>query len=197
MVEKKQKTSVMNAGPKVVEAFKEKAAILKDLHNLIREAEKAAEEKRAACEELLFESRSRQERMLQLLNEHVRQVETEKMVLAEELGGLKAQVEDAEKAKDEGAAELKEVREEAARSIADLKKELQAALQEKAKLKNDIAALEEEIESTESLRKRVKSLTDEMTAMASKAVSALEDKAKLEERLQTLQENWEKYVAAR
>lgn len=288
--------SLVESRPSEAQATREKALILKEMRKMIQEIEEAARSKEAACEQILVQSQTRQEKILESLNEHVRQIDTERVELRGEVQRLHVDLEVAlerngelertlaqvreetnrtlqefqqkmtslQEGRDRAAVEAQEARrekgeveaelartkeqmiqsaealrkelldtharlKEAEREKSGLREELERARtefssvtdelslsmatltedlnaagaeaerlkQEKTRMESAISSLQQEAVVAKDLKVRVKSLADELKAAVGLAETALADKAKAEEKLLKLQENWEKYVAGR
>ena len=139
-------------------AVDERSELLKKIQDKIHGIEMDFQAKKPAVEELLRESEGKQEHILNLLNERMRQLEGEKTDLANEIQGFKesAQAAQAEKEEAERAAQAAQAeKEEAERAVQaaqaekeEAEKAAHAALGEKTELENDIQSMKEEIETT-------------------------------------------------
>lgn len=241
---------------------KERNSVL-ELRKWLEEAEGIIKSKGDVAEQLLMESRVRQEKILESLRDHVRRIDAERLELKEEadslraeldsslqrngdlereaaevkeemtrktgelqqsVGSLTVELEDAvalaeaiQKERTATESELARLREEAVSAAADSGRKIdslteslneavariEAAKGEKADMEAELAwireesaELREEAKKVEAMMAREKSLTDELKRAVEAAEFARAEKDKLEERLQKLQQNWEKYVAA-
>jgi len=135
----------------------EKASLLKKIRDSVQHDLMSLLEKRDVCEKLLLESRVRQDKIVELLEDHVRSLVHERAKLNEEVGTVKAKVvglvkekafaeEKAEKAVEGKAAvevELCRVREASGKSIDELGHEVESLM---GKLKEALVLVEKALE---------------------------------------------------
>ena len=193
-----------------------KAELLTKMRDAMQRIETDFQAKRPATEELLRESQTKQDHILDLLNNRMGQFESEKAALEEEIRGLKegaeaalAEKEDAEKAAEaarsekeeaERAAEAaraeKEEAEKATEAALSEKEEAarvaEAALGEKAEVEKKLSETDGKIEG---LNEQITSLKESLNKSITIAETAVRERNQLQEKLNQFQEHWEKHMA--
>ena len=178
---------------------------LQDIRNALDEAKSAMQEKRDANEAILRETLEKQDKILGMLNDHVRGVENETAVLKTKMESLTEETEAARKSKEEAEKKAEAALEE--KAVAEEKKEAalkektaveqkaEEALKEKAGAREEFDKIREgDIKVIDSLKKDVSTLREELTKSISLSEQAYAEKNLIEEKLNKLQENWEKYT---
>ncbi len=179
---------------------------LKNIKNAISKVEKVAKDKSAAAKKLLRKSQDKQDEILNMLNENIRGVENERAVLEKKIQSMMGVINTARNSKTEAEkkaeAALKGKQEAEKKAEAALKdkqkseEKAETVLMEKTKMEEEFGKLrEEDVKVIDKLNNEVNTLKEEIENSASLAEEAYKEKAEIEEKLKTLQENWEKYVA--
>jgi len=179
---------------------------LQNIQKALDEAKLAVQEKGAGNEALLGESQGKQDKILELLNDHIRGIENERAELKQEMQSLTEEANTARKYKAEAEeeiqaalkckAEAEEKGEAALKDKEEAEQKLETALMEKTKTEEELAEIrEKDAEVIAKLNDEVNTLREELENSISLAEEAHKEKASIEEKLAELQENWEKYVA--
>ncbi|HIJ67914.1 MAG TPA: hypothetical protein HPP81_05175 [Deltaproteobacteria bacterium] len=174
--------SITGKKPSEGESAREKASILKEFRTIIKETGGA--EKTASYENTVVDSQARQENILESLNNHVRQIDAERVELRLEVQRLHKELESTLKLKSELERDIASVRQEMTRNndalqekISALEGELggvvartEALKAEKAESANELRRVIEEADRTASdFNKKIDSLTALMNETFSEA----------------------------
>jgi chromosome segregation ATPase len=157
----------------------EKAALLKKVREAVHGVEMDFQSKTTDTEELLRQSQAKQDEILELLNDQIRQVEGEKVQLAREIQTSKEEAEAA--LIDLGKAE--KAAEKALAEKAEAERKVEAVLDEKAEAER--RAETAQMEKAEAERK-VETVLDEKAEAERRAEAALMEKAEAEEKVETV-----------
>lgn len=178
---------------------------LQNIRNALDEAKSAMQGKRDANEALLRETQEKQDKILEMINDHVRGVESEAAVLKTKMESLTEETDAARKSKEEAEEKAERALEE--KSVAEEKKEAalkektvaeekaEDALKEKARAEEEFDKIREgDIKVIDGLKKEAITLREELEKSISLSEQAYAEKNVIEEKLKKLQENWEKYM---
>ena len=180
----------------VIPAVSGKKAIsyLKNIKTAISKAKKAAQNKSAAAQKLLRQSRDKQDEILDMLNENISGVENKRAALEQKIQSMMEEIDTARNSK-------KETEQKAEAALKDKQKaeeKLEAALEGKQKAEEIVETVLTEktkmIEEFDRLNNEINSLKKEINNSASLAEEAYKEKAEMEDKLTKLQKNWEKYM---
>ncbi|MBW2062392.1 MAG: hypothetical protein JRI95_12660 [Deltaproteobacteria bacterium] len=164
---------------------------LQNIQKALDEAKSAMQGKRDANEALMRETQEKQDNILEMLNDHVRGVESEVAVLKTKMESMTEETEAARKSKEEAI----EKAEAAFKEKAEAEKKAEEALKEKARTEEEFDKIrEDDVKAIASLEKDVITLREELEKSISLAEQAYAEKGVIEEKLAKLQENWEKYM---
>jgi len=165
---------------------------LQNIQKALDEAKSAMQGKRDANEALMRETQEKQDNILEMLNDHVRGVESEVAVLKTKMESMTEETEAARKSKEEA----EEKAEAAFKEKAEAEKKAEEALKEKARTEEEFDKIrEDDIKAIDSLQKDVITLKEELEKSISLLEQANAEKGVIEEKLAKLQENWENFVA--
>lgn len=206
------------------------ATLLAKVREAVKQVEMDFQAKQPATEELLRESQAKEQGILDLLDNRVRQLVSENAELGQQVQGLKQQLNTTEKEKAEAEkkaeaalndvvdaedrirkllvektetekrvetillekAEIEKRVDAANKEKEDAKKRIKAAFDERAEMEKKLAEVSS---STETLNKEIAGLKEELTRTAATAEAAVRERTQYQEKLDQLQENWEKYIA--
>jgi chromosome segregation ATPase len=168
----------------------DKAELLKKFREVVKQAEVDFEAKKPTTEELLRKSKAKQDRLIELINDRVRQLESEKTELEREIQGLREQADTATRKK----AEAEDKTEAALKDKAEAENKMERLVTEKAEAEKKLAEVKG---NAEGLGEQITGLKGDLNKAVSIAESAVREKGQMQEKLVQFQENWEKYVASR
>ncbi len=168
----------------------EKAELLRKVREAVEQVETDFQAKKPATEELLQESQAKQSNILDLINDRMRQIESEKAELWGELQGLREQADTAVKEKEEAEEKV----EAALNDKTDAENKIETLLAEKAETEKRLA---ETTGNIEALNEQITNLKEDLNKSVTIAETAIREKDQLQEKLNQFQENWEKYMASR
>ena len=167
-----------------------KAELLTKMRDAMQRIETDFQAKRPATEELLRESQSKQDHILDLLNNRMGQFESEKAALEEEIRGLKegaeaalAEKEEAEKAAEAARAEKEEAERAAEAARAEKEEAGRAAETARAEKEEAERAAETARAEKEEAEKATEAALSEKEEAARVAEAALGEKAEVEKKL--------------
>ena len=167
-----------------------KAELLTKMRDAMQRIETDFQAKRPATEELLRESQSKQDHILDLLNNRMGQFESEKAALEEEIRGLKegaeaalAEKEEAEKAAEAARAEKEEAERAAEAARAEKEEAGRAAEAARAEKEEAERAAETARAEKEEAEKATEAALSEKEEAARVAEAALGEKAEVEKKL--------------
>lgn len=164
---------------------------LQNIRNALDEAKSAMQGKKDANEAFLRETQEKQDKILEMLNDHVRGVESEAAVLKTKMESLTEETDAARKSKEEAEEKAEAALEE--KAVAEEKAE--DALKEKARAEEEFDKIREgDIKVIDGLKKEAITLREELEKSISLSEQAYAEKNDIEEKLKKLQENWEKYM---
>ncbi len=157
-------------------APEEKAKLLKKLREAVKQVEMDFQAKKSATEVLLRESQAKQDKILDLLNDRMRQLENENTELGREVRSFKEQLSTAVKQR----ADAEEKAEAARNDVAHAERELETLLAEKAEAEKQAeTAL---LEKTE-IEKTAGAAIKERDEAEKKVDDALHERAEMEKKL--------------
>ena len=179
---------------------------LQNIQTALDEAKSAMQEKRDANEALLRETQEKQDNILEMLNDHVRVVESEAALLKTKMESMMEEIDAARKSKEEAEekaeaalkaqAEAEEKSAAAFKEKAEAEKKAEEALKEKARTEEEFDKIrEDDIKTIDSLKKDVITLKEESEKSISLLEQANAEKGVIEEKITKLQKNWENFVA--
>ena len=180
----------------VIPAVSGKKAIsyLKNIKTAISKAKKAAQNKSAAAQKLLRQSRDKQDEILDMLNENISGVENKRAALEQKIQSMMEEIDTARNSK----TETEKKTELALKDKQKAEEKLEAALEGKQKAEEIVETVLTEktkmIEEFDRLNNEINSLKKEINNSASLAEEAYKEKAEMEDKLTKLQKNWEKYM---
>jgi len=177
----------------VIPAVSGKKAIsyLKNIKTAISKAKKAAQNKSAAAQKLLRQSRDKQDEILDMLNENISGVENKRAALEQKIQSMMEEIDTARNSKTETekktelALEGKQKAEEKLEAALEGKQKAEAALEGKQKA-------EEKLETALEGKQKAEEKLEAALEGKQKAEAALKDKQKAEEKLEAALEGKQK-----
>ena len=164
---------------------------LQNIRNALDEAKSAMQGKKDANEALLRETQEKQDKILEMLNDHVRGLESEAAVLKTKMESLTEETDAARRSKEEAEEKAEAALEE--KAVAEEKAE--DALKEKARAEEEFDKIREgDIKVIDGLKKEAITLREELEKSISLSEQSYAEKNVIQEKLKKLQENWEKYM---
>lgn len=168
---------------------REKASVLRELRKILQDAEEAAKDKEARAEQMMTESRARQAKILEDLNDHVRRMDTERVELGLEARKLQGELKTALEQKAALERDLAAVRSEMANQVALLQQKVNSL---QAELKDAVAGTEalrgEKAQTEGNLQQTRKEAADAAADFTRKIDSLLRDQEKANAVIQSLQQ---------
>jgi chromosome segregation protein len=162
----------------------EKAALYRKMQEAVKLIEVDFQGKKPAMDEFLRESQGKNDGILDMLKNRMRQVESEKAEIGKEVQGLKEEVKAAQSEKAEIGKEVQSVKEE-----------VKAVLSEKAELGREVQRVKEEVKAAlnekDEAVKRSNAIIDEKEAAEEKVRNLSDEKAGMEKKVEEIKRNAE------
>ena len=202
----------MNETNQKIMATDEKAVLLEKVRDTAHRFETDFKSKVSESEALLAQAQVQQEKISELINERLRRLEEEKIQHSQEIEKMELDKQTALAAAEEAARMVETVQKESEMVLAaksEAEKQLEAALVEKKDAEARLAAATEEkaeaeqrltalMESSkadvDALNMTINSLKEDLENSAGAAEAMVAEKAKVEEKLARIQEQWEKFA---
>lgn len=199
--------------------IEEKAALLKKVRDTVHRFETDFKSKVSESEALLAQSQIQEEKISELINERLRRLEEEKIQHGQEIKDLEHEKQTALNAAQEAAQMVETVKqdmtavqkeseialtakgeaEKKLEAASDEKKDAEArvaaAIEEKAEIEQKFAALVESSKAdTDALNMEIISIREDLDKSVGAAEAVIAEKAKVEEKFEKIQEQWEKFA---
>ena len=189
-----------------------KSALLMKVRDRVRRFEADFKSKVSESEALLAQSQSQQEKISELINERLRRLEEEKIQHRRVIEDVEREKQTALEAAEEAARKMETMRKESENVLAEkseMEKRLEAAMAEKSEaevslaaaiedkseFEQKLAALTESFKAdTNALNMIINDLKEDLEKSVGAAEAAMAEKAMVEEKLERIQEQWEKFA---
>ena len=189
-----------------------KAAVLEKVRDTVHRFQTDFQSKISESEELLAQSQAQQEKISEMINERLRRLEEEKIKHSQTIKDIEQEKQTALNAVEEAARRVETVQKETEMALAakneaekqietvkveknEAEETLALAIKEKAEIEQRFAALAESAKAdTDALNMTINSLKEDLDKSVGAAEAALAEKAMVEEKLERIQEQWEKFA---
>ena len=190
----------------------DKTAFIEKVKDLAAGFETDFKAKVSESEDLLAQSRNQQDKISEMINDRLRRLEEEKIQHRREIEDMEHEKQNALDAVEEAARKVEAVQKEHEMALAEkgeAEKQLEAAREERKEAEERLAAAIEEKSEIEqrftaltesskananALNSTINALKEDLERSVGAAEAAMAEKAKVEEKLERIQEQWEKFA---